>query len=771
MKTPSSLLLLPLLLAALPALADVKPPARCDSEFLAKVINDFAKGGVVVDADRIDTKTVDGVTIPVLKMNSPKTCDAGTWNQLSAVSATEGVWRSQDASRFWQGGRAPEQAALLLVVDDAYRVIDPKGQEALAAADAVIDAAEALGLAKKTPFADSQLAWLAANSGGPFAALKPTNVEIIEKKDFKGGTVGGDTAGPAWRKVLDNTGAANAGGSEVLRFRVGVLQLGAALGNLGHSTALVKSRLGKEVGALRDLTANLPRDYQTPKADAATAIKDEKFKSALDALIGAGTTPSLDDKAAREGAALESVDRGLRNLLAIRAAQIDKIVVRAKEQIAGTTIAEIEASARAGSVGAKTPEHKLGAAVLSKLSQTPEYIELNSMYDNSKADQTPAGKARTEKIAAARESMEAAALSATVSADPSGVKSVQFTQNGGVVKPGIVPAVAEGEDTRGDAAAVIARFIVSGAQSDAKYQAALAAIRGSGQPGGSLESPLKAPEVAVGNQVPPALKDIKAGAAGGCDPRDLARNDHETYAARQRAAANDIVAGNRKSREEIQDQQKSALADAETICAQELSAANAITRSSDFESEERFKGRVAAAKAEAEKNCGARKKVINDKATAALDAAKEADAKSKADAVIAAADAKVDASFKVAIGLSVENLRADYVKKGSLRQLGLIEAAKLSGPSDELVIFIHEWFDTNWPRLTEEQKNKADDIHTKTFRDAVNACAAKLGLGTTIAGKKNPSYKNPESMDNIDKECGVKAALPPFIVKKKGTIH
>lgn len=764
MKTPSSLLLLPLFLAALPSAAQIVAPARCDTQFLAKVVNDFGKGAVVVDADRIGSKVVDGMTIPVLTLGSAKTCDAGTWRLLT--TGTPPTWRNEDAKKFWEGGRADANAALLLVVDDFYRALDPKGLEALAAAEAVIDAAEALGVVKKTDFKENELAFLKANSGGPFAAMKPKNVEIVAKGAVKS-QLGAETAGPAWLKVLDNEGAAKAGGSEVLRFRVAVLKLGAAVGNLGHSTALVKSRLGKEVGELRDYAVALPKDYQTPKDDPATAIKDEKFKSALDALIGAGSTPALDDGAARNGSALEAADLGLRNLLAIRAAQVDQIVARAKEELGSRAIAEIVASARAGDVGAKTPENKLGAAVLAKLSETPEYIQLNSMYDNSKGDTSAAGKARTQALLDARTSMETAALSATVAADPAGKKTVQFTQNGGPVKLGIVPSVAESDATRADAAAIIARFIVAGAKDDAKYKAALEAIKGVPQ----VESPLKGPEVGVANQVPPALKAVKDGAAGGCDPRDLARNDHETYAARQRAAANDIVADNRKTRDGITARQKRDLAAADVTCQDEMAAANAITRASDFESDERFKGRVAAAKAEAVKNCDARKKVINDKADADLAAQKEDDAKAKANGVIAAANEKVDASFKVAIALSVANLRADYLKKGSLRQQWLIQQAKLSGPSEELNIFINEWFDTNWPVLTKEQENKADDPHTVTFRAAVNGCAAKLGLGPISRDKPNPSYKNPESAGNVDTECGVKAALPPFIVLKKGTIH
>ena len=105
MKPPSSLILLPLLLAAQPALADIKPGERCDTEFLMKVVHDFGKGGNIVDADRIGSRDIEGVSFPVLKPNALKTCDAGTWRQL-VTPAEPLVWRSPDAKKYWEDGKA-----------------------------------------------------------------------------------------------------------------------------------------------------------------------------------------------------------------------------------------------------------------------------------------------------------------------------------------------------------------------------------------------------------------------------------------------------------------------------------------------------------------------------------------------------------------------------------------------------------------------------------------------------------------------------------------
>ena len=139
--------------------------------------------------------------------------------------------------------------------------------------------------------------------------------------------------------------------------------------------------------------------------------------------------------------------------------------------------------------------------------------------------------------------------------------------------------------------------------------------------------------------------------------------------------------------------------------------------------------------------------------------------------MIAAADAKLSEGFKAAVGQTAQNLRADYVDSSTLRQQWLIRVDSLGSTSSDLVNFIHEWFDSTWPRLTEEQKNKKDDRRTIISRASIDACAGKLGLGPTIAGKKNPSYEDPTSLDNVDKKCGVREALPSFIKGKIGSIH
>ncbi|UPT74241.1 MAG: hypothetical protein M0D55_00225 [Elusimicrobiota bacterium] len=393
--------------------------------------------------------------------------------------------------------------------------------------------------------------------------------------------------------------------------------------------------------------------------------------------------------------------------------------------------------------------------MLRRMTETPEYQRLDALYENKK--DRPGWKDTDEGkgVIAARERLQAAALSAKIETGEGGVKKVVYTQGGKkYTLDGFVPdAVASDAATRNDVAGMIARMIVGDEQGDPKFNALIASIKG------EIPDPAIAPgESAVARTVPPALKSVKDGAAGCDKPADLINNDHETYAARQRAKAAEVTAENKRRRDAIKAQEGAQLAAAQQVCDQEMAAAQSITKKSDFEADDSLRARKAAAAAKAKTDCDARRAVIIDAAKAQLAARDEAEKTTNAGAVIRAADAEVNASFRIAVDASVDTLRREYSDPKSSRHASLIRGAELRGTSTELVGFVAYWFNRQWP-AGEGRKG------------AIDKCAADMGLGATIAGKSNPDYANPENPSKVADKCGIHDALVAYVKSQKGTIH
>lgn len=752
MKTPSSLALL-FLLAALPAAAQVKAPIRCDTAFLEKVVNDFKAGGIVSD-DRIGTKSASGVTIPVLKFGDAKTCDAGTWRHLA--SGTPLVWRSADAGKFWDAGNAGPNAALVLVADDFFKTLDPAALKVLAAADAVIEAGVQLGVITTADSPKPLSELLKGASGGAFGAMKPKTIAAVAA-DKQTASLPPDQIGAVLRKLLDETGAAKSGGSAVMDFRLAVLALNAEIGRLGASGDAVAKRTGADMRAVRDFMPGLPQGFVPSKADKPTAMDDVKFGAALQALIGAGVTPALDDAAPRAGSLLEPVDLGLRNLIAIRAAQVEQVVAAAKVRLGKKTITGIEVANRAALAG-KDAKNPLAAAVLNRLAETPEYARLDALYENNLREKGEAWRTdpQAQAIDRARNEMKAAAMTAGIETDAGGRRNIVYTQGGSKITLGtLVPEqVEKSESARNDAAAVIAAFIAEGATKTADYKAVQAAVAGVGQPGQPLDTGLSAGENALARTLPPESKKIKDGAAGCENPKDLIRNDYETYAARQRAAAAEMASGNVKSRNDVEKKRLEQLAASDAACKKKKDEAAAI-KQDYFDDPAIAKAAREKAAADAEAWCAADKKGIEDAATAKIN---ELAAAEKGDRDPAKIKAKADAELAVAFGAAVlkssDALRKDYTTAGSPR---LKKLSAVTGNSPKLVAFTTLWFDKEWPK---------DEARQKDLQAAVSACAKELGLGDE---SNSPSYRNPDNPDNVDKYCKVNEKLTKYIADSKGS--
>jgi hypothetical protein len=776
MKPPSFLTIL-VLCSALPSAAQVvavvtakavEPlvAARCDTAFLEKVVNDFKVGGIVAD-ERIGTRSANGVTIPALKFGEPKTCDAGTWRFLA--SGTPLVWRNADAGKHWDATNAGPNAAVVLVADDFFRSFDPAARKVLAAADAVIEAGVQLGVVTVSDSPKPLSELLKGASGGMFGALRPKMTTLVPAKEAKA-NLPPDQIGVVLRKLLDENGAAQAGGSAVMDFRLAVLALNAEIGRFGTTAS---ERVALPV--LHSYMPGLPPAYFLPKADRATAFDDVKFKSALDALIGAGTVPALDDAAPRAGSLLEPADLGLRNLVAIRAAQVEQIVAAAKPWLKGKTISSIEVAARAEGV-AKTAENSLAADVIRQLARTPEYARLDTLY-NERAKGNDSWKTDPQALAIdrTRSEMQAAAMTAAIAVDSGGHKDVVYTQGGRTIKLGtLVPEDIEKDAAaRSDAAAVIAAFIAEGATKTADYKAVLAAIGGEGQPGQNLTGTLPGPERGAAREVPEAVKKINADGAGCKDPRDLYRNNYESYAARKQAAAAKMTSGNLRSWDQIEALRKTER-DASAIKCARLKAEAAATKPDEFLNEASAAAEKARAVAKADKWCVDDLAGIDDRAQKAQDKLKAevagtpdpvtgvVSADRNPDKVRAAADAELRNAFEAAVGVTVDALRRDYTDPaGNPRQTKLAADAKLRGVSKRMVAFADLWFREKWPQ---------DPARKTVFMAAASKCAGDLGYTPIKDEDARTSYSNPENPDTVAKKCSIHKDLTDYIVSKIKTV-
>lgn len=787
MKTPSFLAIV-LSVAALPAGAAPapKPGARCDSEWLEKTQAIMSQSGRSVADERIE---VVGDFVK-LKFGHLGTCDAATWRHLATlepvgepvldqktgqpVGGTALRWRNRAAGDFWKDTAVAQHIGLVLVVDDFYRVIDGRAAAIVAAADEVIDAAKAMGFADYK-VSEKPLAELSkGTSGGPIGAMKPRVVTVFEEGKQVPASIAREQLGATMRKLVNDGPVL---GDAVLRFRTAVLALEADLGGLGKADAFLKKRVAGATPGLNDFTSGLPKEFVLVKADKANALADEKYASALAALVGPGSKPELGDQGLRGAALLDPIDLALRNLIAIRSAEVDKIFASAKRHLKGKTVTGLEVAARAeeDAKGAKP----LAGAALKALAQTPEYMKLDELYDASRKGKGE-DDADTKAIGQAREEMKKAALSATLEADKDGRESVVFTQNGRkIVLGSIVPPQEgpKGDAARENAADIVARFIVDGVTASGAL-ATLAKVVGDPtlDPGQTMDSGVKGPgELAASKEVPKAIAKINADGAGCKDPRDIYRNNYESYAARKQAAAAEMASGNARTRsgiDALETKQKEELA---LACQAKKDAAAAIEADSFTGKEALAKTRADAALA-ADAWCKTEAVEISSRAKAAhekLAAQTAKDGSRDPSKGLAKANAELEAAFAVAVTGSVSTLRKDYTNPaGGPRLTKLLFDAELNALSlPRLVAFNKLWFMERWP---EGDELNGDDTKADERKAALAAslakCQADLGFSPIKDKKSKTTYGNPENPDTVSRKCGIQKDLTDWIKKKKGTV-
>ncbi|MDP3542874.1 MAG: hypothetical protein Q8T11_10465 [Elusimicrobiota bacterium] len=689
-----------------------------------------------------------------LKFGSLKTCEAATWRHLATVEAGELKWRNPAAAEFWKEATAAHHMGLVLVVDDFYRVIDAKAAAIVAAGDEVIDAAKGLGFADFKA-AEKTLADLSKDtSGGPLGAVKPRLVTLHEAGKYESASVPPGQLEATMRKLVNDGPTL---GDAIVSFRLAVLDLYATLGALGQSDAYLKTRGVIAGPALKNFTSGLPADFVEIEAVRANALAEEKYASALGALVGPGSAiKTFEDQGLRNGALLDPVDLALRNLVAIRSAEVDHIHAAAKARLKGKSIALFGVAARIATEAAKQEKSSLSEAVVLRLADSAEYQQLDALYENNKARRGEAWAKGPDGIAMARarDQILEAASSAEVVTNADGSRTVVYTQNDKkIAVTGVVPSAVLGNPAvRRDVAGIISRFIVQGSHKDARNQAMWAAIGGAGQPGRPLDVPLTGPERDLARDLPPEVQKIRAGAAGCESPKDMVRNDYETYAARKREAAASMAGENLRSRNDVEKKRLERLAAADLVCKQEKAAAETLPQDyfddPALAADERRK-----AVATAEADCVKKKEAIevlareeHAKRTAAEGA--ERDHKK----LRTTADEELELAFKSAILRSVATLRREYATAGSPRLRALSEA---TGASPKLPLYTQMWFDLEWPQDASMQKE---------LQSAVSSCAKELGFGDASDA---PAYQNPEKTDVVDKSCKIRENLTKYITASR----
>lgn len=764
--TPRPLLLAALLAAPSAALAveDIAPPKRCDAVWLEATGKILAANKVVSD-ERVTVVANEIKLVP----DSKKTCDAATWAMLRTGSPLE--WRNPAVKALWADGvKAAPQTAFLLGTNDFLAVSDARAAKLIAAADAVIDAGVALGLAEATPGEKTLAELVGGASGGPVGASKPRVVKV--KEDGSGtAIVAPDQLGANFRVLLNDAGGAKTAGAGVLEFRRQVLQLGEKLKAWSASEALMTKRGLKGV---KDFSAGLPADFTPTESKDENLVDVTKFNAGLAKLVGDGAA-GLDDKTSRPAAAVERLDLGLRNLLIVRAAEAEKLFQAAGKRLGNKTIAQLESAARSNArlTDAKIDQNTIAGASLSALAGRKDYADLESMYtaalkrdgvtDPSKA--TGATKELGDRLDAMRKS----AGSTSIVSDDKG-KHIVFTDVDNVRRTFDVPAdVESNEKTRAYYAGQVANLIMSDSKRDGKLEGLAQALAGTVQPGVPADArtsltvdPIPAP---VNGAASPWSAAMKSKDAGCGSPSDIGKSEIDRIAERKAERVADAASDNSKLRTRLQN---------------ELNA-------SDKKHDEECKAKLANPPNPDMTPAAIQAQCVKDKdaARAAIWAKPEyANVKSNAletttrDEGMASARKEVRDLFDAGIAETINKLQAAYVKKGDKHRLDLERATGYKDAAfsaDRVALFFDVvWRDKNNP-VPETQWKKAHANSAELF----DACRKKFGWNDDPKADlkamhlENPRMDREEDVEGsvgVNEDCGVRAELVTFFRSFRGTM-
>lgn len=516
MKTPSLPLLA--LAAALSsnAAADDSPARRCAADWMTKASAAVSAGTTLPADDKamMSVAVTGGAPLLVVDLDSKAfPCDSPLKHHLVvavpladptprtglAGVPTQLKWNDEALSTAWHKNFA-NQVGILAAVDEMYSFVDSRGLVAVKAADDVVDAAVALGVAAKTvdaaglaavkkvdytgdSFAGVPVYSVAASAAASAAKpdeLKAALGKLLKDKKSPDGKTSTVVVGPAvltFRKAIIDLAdevAVRASGRELLAKR-GVD--GAAKFDFVPAAGVAAF---KALGAVKDAAAS-------PKIPDAVAEKDENYTKALAYLVGTDPIKEGSDTSTHDSATLSRFDYGLRNLIATRAAAVDAAVDAAKKKIGTGTVkaalGAVDRDAKAPAAPtAGTPD--LAAGVLAKLNANPDFAKLNKIFenaDNNKADpNSPDAKwaATPEGIAArAQRDQMIANAKATKIADGQLVYRVGTTNPTDLSSFVKVPGLANASYRGAIEDAVLVK-ILEGSPIDAKWAAAVEALKG-----------------------------------------------------------------------------------------------------------------------------------------------------------------------------------------------------------------------------------------------------------------------------------------------------
>lgn len=767
MKTPLATLVILLAAASFAGAAEI--PHRCDVAWLQEVPKSLSEG-VQLDPERVEAGPDKKFR---LKLGNPKTCSDPAWRHVVTPDRSFGVQgvavthNTHEGEALW-GKSIAHQAARLLVVDDLFQSVDAKGLEAVKAADAVIAAGAALGLVSRVEGQSVAHDLGEALTGEPFRSLK-----VLEVKTLESGVPsakGADAIRAELEKIVkDGAGGKKEPGAAVAAFRT------AALALYGELVSGIEKgdRAKKRFGALEPKPTV---DFLCDSCEMVPLGTDEAaYQAALKAMVGQGIKGEGDGQNLPT-AALNYFDRGLRNLISVRAAQVAQIEAAAAKLLGTDSVQAHITGVRLAEKGAaeQLDPKSVGGQMLASLAKSKDYQDLSQLYDNKRSQPGWLEGAEGQAVVAAMGGMEKDAKAAQVVG--SGAEGrFEFTVGGQkrVANNVNVERFAYDAQYQQQILGTVTGYIAEGNTTDAKVTAALAAFRNVGTPGGSLETGLTVDQRELGRKLPKPTEPPSPGASGpvalskeaGCGgPSDLGKNSLERYADKKRRAAATAASKNTSTRKDIQEDLNEAYAEIDAEC---LIESNWIKSSADVTKRRRLDAdgvevagpreqlaymnpdlSQAAALAELDKHCQGRRSASlataqeQLKTKGVVGSAQEGDLQNKA---IYEADLAIVEQYKLDIPDSVTKLREAYKTEGSSERKAVETATGYTGKFYKTER-IDAYFDAHWGKEKQDE-SVARCIHNLGFKSVPEP---KPGEALPAADK---DFKTAEA-DNVDKYCG-----------------
>ena len=816
MKTPSLLLLLAAAALASPAAA-ADPAHRCDVAWLTKV-QATPLGGSIDDTNKyLVPGTAAGQPVVIDILNPSKLCDATVWHYLAVLAPVGepildprtrlpigGVtlrWNDDNIKQDWAAGLA-EQIKLLLAIDSLYQIVDGLGRDALTKGDAAAEAAVKSAIAARKDGAGVDKLKTLGLTADAFAGDKgyelvaaptvaATGMPAPDVKAFAQIVEDGPAAAPATPARPATSGhpavaARPAGpktlkaGAAVIEFRRSIIALANALAvHSARRDLMQASGVGAKVtvdlalhGPLWAATGEVAGPNGKSTVPDTTAANVEVYTGASKFITDPAIT-AADDDSTHASAALSGLDYGLRNLIALRIAAVNKAVAQAKTLLAGRSVAEtLAASARANTpLPAATGSAAMAAAVLEHLKGNKDYQDLSALYDANSAKPEWAASDAGKAVTAQLNSIRADAAATTIVRTASG-RALQYSIGGQkVTDTGISVADLDRSPAyRENMADAIAQNIASNPWS-AAATAALMAVRN--QP--PVVPPLTAAQQAAAGLLPPVVPAIVVSAPV-VSPYDALLKatpsagffnflNPKGSVSRYASKANTDSAATAQHQAEQRTQTESAANDAADAAQARLEAEHSRLAAAPFDPED--SPAVATAKrardlAAFDAKAALDIKAAHDKVIAA-DTRYVPSAKAAADLAARrqALNDTVDAAYSDGITRAVASLNALYKAPTSAQRS---YAEDKSGYKGEFYVK----YAIN--PVNGQPAGRVDTFFTTKWagpQSPVAIASCKTALGFKKDGDSG-DFKDP-SVDNVDKKCGVRDGLVALLVSYKGS--